>query len=160
MKKPKDKTNYLATAVKDVVTNISNYLNIKEDTTDETKYEMGEYLNKNINTVRDDLTSKGLQVIVLGDGNKITNQYPAKKTTLIKGDLVVLLTNNYDKKMIDLVGMSYKDAKNILELMDVNYELSGNGYVTSQSIPKDTVVKDSDKVTVTLQEKYKDDVST
>ena len=160
MKKPKDKTNYLATAVKDVVTNISNYLNIKEDTTDETKYEMGEYLNKNINTVRDDLTSKGLQVIVLGDGNKITNQYPAKKTTLIKGDLVVLLTNNYDKKMIDLVGMSYKDAKNILELMDVNYELSGNGYVTSQSIPKDTIVKDSDKVTVTLQEKYKDDVST
>lgn len=160
MKKPKDKTNYLATAVKDVVTNISNYLNIKEDTTDETKYEMGEYLNKNINTVRDDLTSKGLQVIVLGDGNKITNQYPAKRTTLIKGDLVVLLTNNYDKKMIDLVGMSYKDAKNILELMDVNYELNGNGYVTSQSIAKDTIVKDSDKVTVTLQEKYKDDVST
>ena len=73
---------------------------------------------------------------------------------------MVLLTNNYDKKMIDLVGMSYKDAKNILELMDVNYELSGNGYVTSQSIPKDTIVKDSDKVTVTLQEKYKDDVST
>ena len=143
-----------------MVTNISNYLNIKEDTTDETKYEMGEYLNKNINTVRDDLTSKGLQVIVLGDGNKITNQYPAKRTTLIKGDLVVLLTNNYDKKMIDLVGMSYKDAKNILELMDVNYELNGNGYVTSQSIAKDTIVKDSDKVTVTLQEKYKDDVST
>ena len=56
--------------------------------------------------------------------------------------------------------MSYKDAKNILELMDVNYELNGNGYVTSQSIPKDTIVKDSDKVTVTLQEKYKDDVST
>ncbi len=160
MKKPKDKTNYLATAVKDVITNISNYLNIDESTTKEIKYEMGEYLNKNINTVREDLTSKGLNVIVLGDGDKITNQYPYKDTTLVKGDLVVLLTNSYDKKMIDLVGMSYKDAKNILELMGVNYELKGNGYVTEQSILKDTIVKDSDLVVVTLQEKYKDDVST
>ena len=54
--------------------------------------------------------------------------------------------------MIDLTGLSYKEVKNILELMNVEYELSGYGYVTNQSIPAGSKVET--KVTVELKGRY------
>ena len=63
--------------------------------------------------------------------------------------IVVLLTDKYDNEMPDLVGLSYKDAMNILKLMGVKYSLKGNGYVTSQNISVGEKVLDD--VTVELQ---------
>ena len=44
------------------------------------------------------------------------------------------MTNDYDKTMLDFTGMSYKDVKNILTLMGVDYSLSGYGYAKTQNI--------------------------
>ena len=91
-----------------------------------------------------------MRVFVLGDGEKVINQYPSDNTSLYKDSVVVLLTNNYNKAMPNLVGLSYKDAYNILELMGVKYRFEGNGYVVSQSIIDNAIVNDSDEVIVTL----------
>ena len=45
-----------------------------------------------------------------------------------------MLTSDYDKSMIDFNGLSYKEAKSVLDLMGVSYNLSGYGYVVSQNI--------------------------
>lgn len=152
VKKPQDGQNYIAPAVKEVVVNTSKYLSIEDKNNKLEKITIGDYSNKVVTDIKKELENNGLRVIALGTGNKIINQYPASKIDLYKNDLVVLLTNNYDKTMIDLTGLSYKEVKNILELMDVEYELSGYGYVVNQNIPAGNKI--DSKVVVELKGRY------
>lgn len=154
LKKPKDTTNYIAPAIREVIVNVSKYLNLKMEEEVDTSYKITSYTNKNTLTTRDELLGKGLNVLVLGTGDKIINQYPGKNNIVNSGDLVVLLTNNYNKEMVDLTGLSYKEANNILKLMGANYKLLGKGYVTSQSVAPGTVIDMNTVVEVNLQEKY------
>ena len=154
LKKPKDTTNYVSVAVKDVVVNTSKYLNITKDNNKFNSYTIDNYINKNTNTIKNKLEDNYMKVYVLGTGDKIINQYPNKNSKLYNNSVVVLLTDNYDKKMPDIVGLSHKDAINILKLMDVKYEINGNGYVTSQSISPGTIIDGDKSVSITLSTGY------
>lgn len=154
VKKPKDSNNYIAPAVKEVIQNISNYLNIKEDKVINTSYKIESYINKDTTSVMDNLKDTGINLIVIGDGNKIVSQYPNSNTDLTKGDNLILLTNNYDKKMLNLIGLSFKEVKIILDYMDINYTIEGNGYVYEQSVSEGTVLNPDDVITIKLNEKY------
>lgn len=154
LKQPKDTNNYIAPAVKDVVKNISNYLNIEESITIDTTYKLDNYISKNTNETVAKLKDNNLKTIVLGTGDKIINQYPSKDNILNKNDIVILLTNNYDRKMPDFTNLSYKDAINLLTLMDVDYNIEGIGYVYEQNIKKDTILKEDDIIELKLKEKY------
>lgn len=150
LKKPKDTTNYVAPAVKDVVVNTSKYLNIIIDEDKNTSYTIKNYINKKTDTIKSELEKNNLKVYILGKGEKIINQYPSKNSILQSNSIVVLLTDDYDKTMPNLIGLSYKDASNILKLMNVRYNLTGNGYVTSQNIKERTIIKENDTVNLTL----------
>lgn len=151
LKKPKDTTNYLSVGVKDVVVNTSKYLNIVIDNTKSTIYKIGNYVNRYVNDIISDLTKNNMKVFVLGNGKKVIKQYPNKNSKLYTGSVVAILTDTYDKKMPNLVGLSYKDATNILKLMGVNYKTEGNGYVTSQSVREGDVVGDGVSVLIKLK---------
>lgn len=152
IKKPKDANNYMAPAVKDVLVNTSKYLNLGNNGSKALGYEMGNYINKTTTEIVKELENKNIKVLTLGTGNKIIEQYPSKGIKLYDGDLVVLRTNSYDKIMVDLNGLSYKEAKSVLDLMDVEYTLSGYGYVVNQNISVgDKIDK---KVEVELKEKW------
>ena len=150
LKRPKDETNYVAPAVKDVVVNVSKYLNIVADESTTTTYKIGEYISKNTSTIKTELEKNNLKVYTLGTGDKIIGQYPSSNTSLYKNSIVCLLTNNYDKAMPNLIGLSYKDAINILKLMKVEYMIEGTGYVTTQSISEGTKVTEGNSVKITL----------
>lgn len=154
LKRPKDTTNYVAPAVKDVVVNTSKYLNIVADEETITNYTLNNYINKQTETIQSELEKNNLKLYILGTGEKIINQYPSEGSVLQKGSIVVLLTDKYDKSMPDLSGLSYKDAVNILKLMQVKYTTSGNGYVTNQSIGVGTIIGDEDIVNLTLSNGY------
>ena len=149
LKRPKDTVNYVAPAVKDVVVNTSKYLNIVTDTNKTTTYTLKNYINKVTSTIKNELETK-TKLYVLGTGEKIISQYPSEKSKLYQGSVVALLTDTYDKAMPNLIGLSYKDAMNILKLMGVKYNLDGKGYVVSQSIPEGIIVGDDVTVTLTL----------
>lgn len=140
LKRPKDETNYVAPAVKDVVVNTSKYLNIVVDNKVTETYELDSYINKDVATVKSELETKQMKVYVLGSGKKIVNQYPSEESKMYPNSVVVLQTDTYDKAMPNLMGVSYKDTVNILKLMGVKYSLEGNGYVVSQSIPEGIIV--------------------
>ena len=108
--------------------------------------------NKNVSDIKTYLENKNIKVLVIGDGTKVINQYPSINNIIYEDDLVVLKTNNYDNKMINLNGYSYKEADNILRLMGVSYMLEGNGYVYEQSIPEGETITDT--VTIKLKNKY------
>ena len=134
IKKPKDTFNYVAPAIKEVLVNVDKYLDIKSFNDKDNGYEIVDYTNKITTEVVKELNDNNLRVITLGTGKKIINQYPNKDTKVYKNNLVILLTSDYDKSMIDFSGLSYKEAKSVLDLMSVSYNLSGYGYVVSQNI--------------------------
>ena len=148
IKKPKDTTNYVAPAVKDLVINMSKYLNLKVEENTDTSYKLGSYVNKKTDTINNNLEQAGLNVVLLGDGDKIINQYPSRNKIVYKGDKVFLLTNNYNKELINLIGYSYKDAKNILKLMNIESEIKGKGYVVITEYI-------DNKIILYLEEKFK-----
>ncbi|MGM9875881.1 MAG: penicillin-binding protein [Bacilli bacterium] len=152
IKRPKDTTNYVAPMIREVEKNITKYLNIEEKSNEKKSYLVESFYNKKVNEVKTLLESKNIKVLVIGDGTEIVNQYPSVNSTIYEDDLVVLKTNNYDKRMIDLDGYSYKEVDNILRLMGVSYILEGNGYVYEQSIPVGEVINDT--ITIKLKNKY------
>jgi len=152
IKKPKDTKNYVAPAVKDVIINTSKYLAIDDIKNQLNEYVVEDYSNKVVTTVKNKLVANDLEVTVLGTGNKIINQYPEQGTTVYNNDHIYLLTNNYNKEAINFENMSYKEAKSILKLMNVEYELEGNGYVYEQSISPGNII--NDKIILKLKKKY------
>lgn len=152
IKRPKDTTNYVAPMIREVEKNITKYLNIEEKSNEKKSYVVESFYNKKVNEVKTILESKNIKVLVIGDGTEIVNQYPSVNSTIYEDDLVILKTNNYDKRMIDLDGYSYKEVDNILRLMGVSYILEGNGYVYEQSIPVGEVIDDT--ITIKLKNKY------
>lgn len=134
--------------VQEVVKNVSNYLGIydgrsKKDEPLE-KYVTDSYLSKDINIVKDELSKKKIDVVVLGNGDKVVKQYPNEGSEITKLDKVFLLTNGNEIKMPNIKGYSSRELYNLLSLLNIKYEIEGNGYVISQSIKKDSkLTKDS-----------------
>ena len=149
MKKPKDSNNYMANPVKNVLVNVSKYLNIDTKKTENKQYLLNDYQNMSPVEVSEKLTSEGLKVITLGTGNKIINQYPKKNMNVVEGDLVVLLTNNQNNTMPNLIGLSYKECKIILDFMKVEYNLLDFGYAYEQNIPP------GEEINKTIEIKFK-----
>ena len=152
IRKPKDTSNYIAPMVREVEQNITKYLNIQNTGSDKEEYVVESLYNKNVNDVKKELEMKNINVLVIGNGDKIVEQYPSINSVINEDDLVIVKTNNLEGKMIDLIGYSKKHVINILNLLGIEYELEGNGYVYEQSIPSGENV--TDKVTIKLKGKY------
>ena len=147
----------LASITKEVVTNISKYYNIYgEDTLkiENSQIVLDNYLNKDKENIRKDLESKGINVIVLGNGDKIIKQYPESGTNLIKDDKVFLLTNGDKIMMPDLTGYSKIEVKTLANLLELNLEMNGNGYAINQSIKKDELLSEERIIEVEFKLPY------
>lgn len=142
IKKPQDGNNYIASHIKEVVVNTSKYLSIDKRNDENIGTIVEDYTNKSVTTVVDELKKHELRVITIGNGNKIINQYPSRNVGVLKDDLVVLLTNKNNNEMLDFTGLSYKEANEILKLMNVEYELNGYGYVKGQNISVGEIIED------------------
>lgn len=139
MKHPKTGTaTYLSNSVKKLISNVGNYLGYNQ--TDETKtektYTISSYYNQKTESVVMELKNHHLNVVVLGNGDKIIDQYPSSNRTVNENDKIFLLTNQYDKTVPNLIGYSYKEVLNILNLMNISYTMEGTGYVYEQSLPE------------------------
>ena len=153
LKRPKDTNNYLANMVKEVVVNTSKYLNIEETKVDENNYTVDNYVNKSVNFVVDKLKLNNINVITLGNGDKIINQFPNKGSLISGNDLIILLSNQYDKEMPNLMGMSFKEVITILDFLDIDYEYDGFGYLESQSIEEGILIS-TEKVKLVFKPKF------
>ena len=108
------------------------------------------YLSKDIGTVTTLLENKKINVIVIGNGKYITNQYPIKNSTVLENGKLFLVTNATEIKMPDMTGWSLSDVKNYCNLIGLALDYSGYGYVVSQSLATDTVI-DVANMTLTVQ---------
>ncbi|MDD5980487.1 MAG: penicillin-binding protein [bacterium] len=152
----KSEFNYpLVTAVKSIVKNVSTYLNIfdtqSNDIIENKKIE--NYLNKEKEEVLSALQKENIDFIVIGDGNKIVNQYPTNDYLLSSNEKVILVTNG-TYKMPNLKGYSKKEVRAVCDMLDLNCTLEGFGYAISQSIKTDAIIKTGNEIKIIFKELY------
>ncbi|MDD3186894.1 MAG: penicillin-binding protein [Bacilli bacterium] len=140
MKKPTHSTAIgIIKATKSVMENVGKYLQLTDDSeNDLEEITLTSYINKDI-SILDDLKDT-LNVVVIGDGQRIINQYPSSGKVLLEGEKLFIITNASTTIMPNLKGYSESDAKVLLGLLDIDYTIEGYGYVTSQSISSGQIV--------------------
>ncbi len=144
-------------AIKDIVVNISKYYGTDPETTNTleiTEYELTSYQNETVTTAKSELESMGLNVTVIGSGDKVINQYPNKGEMITAGTKVFLITNGDNLLIPNVVGLSSKQAEDILRLLGLSVKLEGNGYVTAQSLAEGTPVTKGTEITLNLAPKF------
>lgn len=161
VKRPRPNTaNALVYVVKSVVTNTSKYYNIyneQDQNTTGITYTLDSYINKNVETVKQLLESKGLGVVTIGNGDVVANQYPNSQIVVTKGCKVFLVTNGSEITIPNFKGWSKKDVQTYLNLAGIKYSSEGIGYLVSQSI-KNVVYNfnENEIIQLKFEEKYTD----
>lgn len=95
------------------------------------------------------LKKLGLTPIILGNGQKVIAQYPEGDTSMLLNEKVFLKLSE-EVKMPDLTGWSKRDVMKLGNIMNISVNAEGSGFVIKQSIKKDSVLKKSDVLTITL----------
>lgn len=157
-KNPDGGTPPMVSVVKEVVKNVSNYLGIYDENTTKKsnldKFEMPSFISKDINVVKDELKKKKIDIVVLGNGDKVIKQYPTSGSSVTKLDKVFLLTNGNEIKMPDIIGFSSREMSTLGSLLGIEVEQAGEGYVVSQNVKKGTKIDKKTKLKVVLKPKY------
>ena len=107
-------------------------------------------LSKDINNVTSILESIPIDIIVIGNGKYIINQYPSKNNSILENGKLFLVTNSNEISMPDMSNWSLNEVKTYCNLIDLNLEYSGYGYVTNQSIAPNTLI-DLANMTLSIQ---------
>ena len=116
---------------------------------------MPSFINQTINNATTTLTEMGVTPYVLGNGTKVVSQYPAEGTTITNKEKVFLVTNDDTTiAMPNITGWSLKEVKAFANLLKIPLTVTGNGYVTSQSIREGTILNQDSMLTVTLEVKF------
>ena len=150
------KSSYMNTAFKNLAKNVGTYLNIYDvtSTTDSSVSKLDSYINNDITYISSKIKALSLIPIVIGDGNKVINQYPVEGTSLSSGNKVFLLTNAKEIKLPDIKGWSRSEVEYYCSLANLKVKFEGFGYVKSYNIKEGSIIKKDDTLEVILESKY------
>lgn len=152
-KKPETNLGSWAKVITTAIEEIASYAKLTESKSDADPskiIKLDNYISKNLDTTLEELKNKKINIITIGNGKYIINQYPLKNKTLLSGEKLFLLTNNKEIKMEILKGWSLSEVKTYCNLIGLNLEYSGYGYVINQSIEENTIL-DINNMTLTIE---------
>jgi len=79
------------------------------------------------------LAAKGFGYVILGNGHKVIDQFPASGTRVGSRQQVILLTQDKSRALLpDMSGWSLRDAMELATYLDIKVRVSGEGYVVRQ----------------------------
>lgn len=155
-KKPSRNQNYaLADSIKELTKNIAKYYNMfneAENKIDDNDNIMGNYLSNSLATAKEDLSNKDVNIVVIGNGDIVINQYPNKNTKLLSNNKVFLVTNGDNITMPSVIGFSRNDVVRLCKMLNIEYKINGSGYVVSQSITEGNPINGTLEVTLENKE--------
>ena len=147
----------VSNAVKEIVENVSKYYGNTDSVSTETdvhSYKVPSFLNKKLDSAKVTLEANGIHYVVYGNGNKIVQQSPNANEEITNKDTVYLITNDTTYTVPNVIGMSAKASKDILQKLSLKVTLDGVGYVTNQSISEGTPIGEGMEIQLTLSPKY------
>lgn len=146
----------ISNAVKEIVNNLSKYYGENTDINkvEIKNYKVKNYINKNIDKVKLELENNKINYVTLGNGNKVMKQTPEKGETITTNDTIFLITNDNNITVPNVIGLSSKIAKNLLQDLNIKVNLDGVGYVTEQSISEGTAITPGMEIKLTLNPKF------
>ena len=152
-----DKNNHFFTdPVKSLVSKIALITNLtKTNVSDATiestieEYEMPSLINHTTVYAFEKLNGISDDVVIVGDGNILLNQYPEAGDRVYTGEKIFLLTSDDGSfEMMDLTSWSRKEVMQLWNISGVAFKLDGYGLVTEQSIIPGTYVSRNDIIEV------------
>lgn len=152
-KKPESNLSSWAKVITTAIEEIASYAKLTEVKTDiinNKQIKLDNFISKKVNDVE---SKNNIEVKIIGDGEYIINQYPSKNKILLDGEKLFLLTNAQDFYMEDLTGWSLSEVKTYASLLGISLDYSGYGYVTSQSVEKNTLIDKNTSLSITLDKK-------
>ena len=146
----------LSNAVKEIVQNVSKYYGNEQTVSFATikNYKVENFMNQKTENAKLSLGTNGIPYIVIGNGEKVMEQYPSSETTILSTDTVYLITNDANLTIPYTINMSSKTAKMLLQKMGLKVNLEGFGYVTAQSLAAGTPITKGMEITLQLSPKY------
>jgi penicillin-binding protein 2B len=108
------------------------------------------FINRTTNSFLAWNAQMDVQVTIIGDGERIINQYPSGNTTMLNTQRLFVLTDGNNVEMPDMVGWSRKDVTTFWLLSNRAVVIEGSGLVVSQSIKPGTLLDDQSDLSVIL----------
>ena len=152
-KKPETNLGSWTKVITTAIEEIASYAKLTESKSDADPSKiitLDNYISKFLDTTLEELKNKKIDVIILGNGKYIINQYPLKNKTLLSGEKLFLLTNDKEIKMKNLKGWSLSEVKTYCNLIGLKLEYNGYGYVINQSIEENAIL-DVNNMTLTIE---------
>lgn len=137
---------------KNVMRNSLHYLNIKPDkeTNDAIEaIDLPDVTGEKTKEAEHRLSELGLDTVVIGKGEKVKALSTEAKEQVFPGERIIILTDQ--PTMPDISGWSMRDVLKLADVLELELETAGNGYVTAQSIDKGKSVKKGDTLRVELE---------
>ena len=156
MKQPKRNRTALPKGIVTLMKDIATYRNTfnNEKTLDTTNsYILEDYRGKNSTETKKMLEKEGIDVVLIGNGNYIVDQYPEANITVLDSDHVFLVTNDNEIKIPDFTGWSKKDVQAFANKANIEVEFEGYGYVYEQNLKADITLEVEEKLIVKLKDK-------
>ncbi|WP_058307912.1 penicillin-binding protein [Gracilibacillus massiliensis] len=116
--------------------------------------EIPEWEGKGTESYVNELKEEGLQPIVIGDGDTITDVNLEVGTKVTSREKIFIATDNL--QMPNMAGWSFRDALLFKDFMDLDVEWLGSGYIVKQSVKKGEAFEKGDYLMLELKEPNSD----
>ena len=147
-------TSQMGAIVKNLVESVAKYRNLDQRTTDKDEskiVKVPNLTNKTVTSAESTLNQLGVQYVIIGDGAKVVSQYPKKNNKISQKSKIFLKTNSDKVLMPDITGWSSTEVIDFCNIIGIQYNLDGYGYVSTSSIPPGTEITSESVLTVALQ---------
>lgn len=111
---------------------------------------LGNAVGRSVAEVKEAFMGEGLEVHVIGSGNKVEAQMPISSTRLLQGEKVLIVTDGSSYSMPNIKGWSLRDVMKLAQSLDLNANLIGSGYVISQSVSPTSEISKGDYLAIEL----------
>jgi len=133
---------------------IIKYLNVNGSTTNsisEDNFVIPNLINNKVDILNDIKHEK----VVIGDGDKIINQYPKANITLNSHDKLFVMTNGKNILLPNMTNWSNRDVSRYCNLVNLKCNIEGYGFVSNQDVKEGTNIKEVEQLNILLKRSNK-----
>ncbi|KUP07014.1 penicillin-binding protein [Bacillus coahuilensis p1.1.43] len=134
-----------------VMENSLKYLAIQPTNNAEPKAtKVPNFEKQSVESFQTGLQKKGIDVVIIGNGDKVIGSVPNPGATVLEGEKVIVVTDG-EKTVPHMIGWSQRDVLKVIEATNSDYHMLGSGFVIKQSVTPGQIVREGEPLVVTFE---------